>query len=386
MHPLKPLARGALAAALILSLAAALAAQPMPERELIAREGKGYLERVGPQLVLHLKGTPEEMGRQHGALPKEHIAELLKKLEKHQMVQMGPMADFANASFDGVWKTQLPHIPERFVREMKALAEAAGQPFEKLRRANTVPEFFHCSGFALFGKATRDGRLLHGRILDYGVTMGLQDHNVVIIAEPEGHIPFVSVGYAGFVGSVTGMNLKGIGFGEMGGGGVGQWDGTPMAFLMRRGLEEADSLQIAIALFRDSKRTCEYYYVLSDASIPSAVGVWATPERIEFVGPGEKRPPLDIPIEDGVLLSKDERYRLLAERVRERYGKIGPAEAIELMRRPVAMQHNLHNALMSPGTGELWVAHAAADGSPASEQPYTYLNIRELMSREPGQR
>lgn len=182
------------------------------------------------------------------------------------------------------------------------------------------------------------------------------------------------------------MNLKSIGFGEMGGGGVGQWDGTPMAFLMRRGLEEADSLQKAIALFRDSKRTCEYYYVLSDASIPSAAGVWATPEKIEFVGPGEKRPPLDIPIEDGVLLSKDERYRLLAERVRERYGKIGPAEAIELMRRPVAMQHNLHNALMSPGTGELWVAHATADGSPASEQPYTYLNIRELMSREPGQR
>ncbi len=374
------------ALALLLALCASAAAQPMPERTLIAREGKGYLERVGTQLVLHLKGTPEEMGRQHGALLKDDIAALLGKLEKHQMVQMGPMADFANASFDGVWKTQLPHIPERHVRELNALAEAAGQPFEKLRRANTVPEFFHCSGFAVFGKATRDGRLLHGRVLDYGVSMGLQDHNVVIIAEPDGFIPFVTVGYAGFVGSVTGMNLKGIGFGEMGGSRPGKWDGTPMAILMRRGLEEADSLESAVSLFRNARRTCEFYYVISDASIPSAVAMRATPESLEILRPGESHPLLDYPMEDAVLLSEGERYRLLAQRVRERHGKIGPQEAIELMRRPVAMEQNLHNVLMSPGTGEMWVAHADSDGSPASERTYTYLDIQELMSRMPDSR
>ena len=50
------------------------------------------------------------------------------------------------------------------------------------------------------------------------------------------------------------------------------------------------------------------------------------------------------------------------------------------MRRPVAMAHCLHTVLMSPRTGELWVAHATSDGQPASEQAYTYLNVRELMA------
>ena len=62
MLPEKRAASGALAAALICALAAARAAQPMPGRELFAREDRGYLERAGPQLVPQLKGSPEEIG------------------------------------------------------------------------------------------------------------------------------------------------------------------------------------------------------------------------------------------------------------------------------------------------------------------------------------
>lgn len=59
--------------------------------------------------------------------------------------------------------------------------------------------------------------------------MKLQDHAVLMIVEPEGQLPFVNVSYAGFIGSVTGMNLEQLSTGEMGGGGVGQWDGIPMS-------------------------------------------------------------------------------------------------------------------------------------------------------------
>ena len=59
---------------------------------------------------------------------------------------------------------------------------------------------------------------------------------------PEGKRAFVNVGYAGFVGSVTGMNEAQVSLGEMGGRGEGHWDGVPMANLMRRGLEECGSL------------------------------------------------------------------------------------------------------------------------------------------------
>ncbi len=106
--------------------------------------------------------------------------------------------------------------------------------------ANFIPEMFHCSGFALSGSATKDGTLYHGRILDYGCDWRLQDHAVLTIAEPEGKIPFVNVTYAGFIGSVTGMNAERVSIGEMGGRGLGHWAGVPMAFLVRMALEEAD--------------------------------------------------------------------------------------------------------------------------------------------------
>ncbi len=369
---------------LVFTCCACFSQPVMLQRKFIAASGAGYLERVGTQLVLHLKGTPEEMGKQHGTLLRTHIRQNVATIEKAGMTMFGGSGVAGRLAIYTVWEQQLKYMPKRYVTEMESLAKAAGIEFEQIRDANTVPEFFHCSGFALFGSATTDGELLHGRILDYGVELGLQDHAVVIIAQPTGQIPFVNVTYAGFVGSVTGMNLKGIGFGEMGGNGQGKWDGTPMSFLMRRGMEECSTLQSARDLFQNTKRTCEYYYVLSDANIPSALGVSATPESIEFVGPNEAKGPLTEAVKDAVLLSAGDRYKLLVERVRAKLGQITPETCLEIMKRPVAMKSCLHTVLMAPKSQQLWVAHATTTGDPASEQPYTYLNIRELMSKKPA--
>ena len=100
--------------------------------------------------------------------------------------------------------------------------------------------------------ATQDGTLYHGRVLDYAVDWQLQDHAVLIVCEPAGEIPFVNVSYAGFVGSVTGMNSRHVSIGEMGGGGQGHWDGMPMALLVREVLQTAGDLEAAIATMRDT--------------------------------------------------------------------------------------------------------------------------------------
>ena len=61
-----------------------------------------------------------------------------------------------------------------------------------------------------------------------------------------------------------------------------------MATLMRRALEECDSLAEVKRLWQQSPRTCEYYYVFADGEERSAVGVAATPEKIEFIEPGQR--------------------------------------------------------------------------------------------------
>jgi hypothetical protein len=240
------------------------------------------------------------------------------------------------------------------------------------------PELFHCSGFAVFGTATKDGKLYHGRVLDYMTTIGLQDAAVTFIVAPEGQIPFANVGYAGFIGSVSGMNDQAISLGEMGGRGEGQWDGVPMATLMRRALEECDTLDEVMELWKTSPRTCEYYYVFADGKTNRAVGVAATPERVEFVLPGEAHPRLGEGVADAVLLSAGDRLTKLRERVREHHGRIDAESAQLLMCRPVAMDSNLHNVLFVPEDGVLYVA-SASHAAPAADLPYARIDLRALL-------
>ena len=229
--------------------------------------------------------------------------------------------------------------------------------------ANFIPEMFHCSGFALSGSATKDGTLYHGRILDYGCDWRLQEHAVLTVAEPEGKIPFVNVTYAGFIGSVTGMNAKQVSIGEMGGRGLGHWEGVPMAFLVRMALEEADTLDEAVAVFRDNPRTCEYYYVVADGKTGQGVGMEASWDTFGVVKMGESHPRLPHAVKDAVLLSAGDRYEELARRVQAGHGTFDADSARELMSRPVAMKSNLHSVLFETATSRLWVANASKEGA-----------------------
>jgi hypothetical protein len=233
--------------------------------------------------------------------------------------------------------------------------------------------------------ATADGTLYHGRVLDYGVDLRLQEHAVLIVAEPTGGIPFVNVSYAGFIGSVTGMNAQHVSIGEMGGRGLGAWQGTPMSLLVREVLETAKDLDTAVEVFRGHKRTCEYYYVIADSKTNRAVGIAATPDNLTEIAPGEAHPRLPKPIADTVLLSAGSRYDDLVKRVQSQHGKLNADTALHLMDRPVAMRSNLHNVLFEPRSTRLWVANASQAGEPAAEQKYHAFQLTELLARRPAE-
>jgi hypothetical protein len=280
---------------------------------------------------------------------------------------------------------QRRYMPERFLEELRGLADGSGCSLEDTMVANFIPELFHCSGFAVMNSATKGGTLYHGRVLDYSIDWQLQEHAVLVVAEPEGRVPYVNVTYGGFIGSVTGMNAEHVSVGEMGGGGRGHWTGTPMAFLVRRVLEEAKTLDDAVAIFRDSPRTCEYYYVVADGDDNSAVGLAAHWNTFEVVKPGEAHPRLPEPTTDTVLLSAGDRYKELARRVREKAGSLDATSALHLMDCPVAMKSNLHNVLFEPHSTKLWVANASPDGQPAATQKYFAFQLSELLKRKPDE-
>jgi hypothetical protein len=355
----------------------------------LARCGEGFLEEVDGSKVLHLKGTPYAMGYQQGALLKDEIRPLVRflfdvKAKELKLDVAGlRLRPDPKALIASIAEGQKKFVPERFFEELRGVADGSGVAYEEIVVANFIPELFHCSGFALSGSATKDGTLYHGRILDYGCDWKLQEHAVLTVAEPEGRIPFVNVTYAGFVGSVTGMNARGVSVGEMGGRGLGHWAGVPMALLVRMALEEAEDLDAAVAVFRDHPRTCEYYYVIADGKTGKAVGMEASWATFGVVGMGETHLRLPHAVADAVLLSAGDRYEELVRRVRACHGQFDADSARALMDRPVAMKSNLHSVLFEPKSTRLWVAHASKDGAPASTQPYHAFRLTDLLGHAP---
>ncbi len=357
---------------------------PAAPRKLLAKHEAAYLEQIGSTRVLHLKGSYYDMGFQHGVLMKDEVVAASQLV--HMVGQLAWEKDFL-ASVKEAWERTSPFIPEKFKEEMRGLAEATGLTLEQVQEFTIFPELFHCSGFAMWGKATADGALLHGRVLDYMRDVGLDKYALIIVQEPEDANAFVNVAYSGMLGSVTGMNVKQVAIGEMGGKGTEKWDGMPMSLLLRECFESANTLAEARKIMEDTPRTCQYYYVISDAKADggrgSALGVAAETDSIQFINPNEAHPMLARPQEDTVLMSAGGRYTCLVDRVEKQYGKFTPELALDLMARGVSMKSNMHNALFKPATLEFWVTNSTVD-DPACNLPYTYYDLNKLMSTVPG--
>ncbi|MBI3211459.1 MAG: hypothetical protein HYZ47_02090 [Simkania negevensis] len=391
--------------------------------EVIRKEGGGYIENREGNFLVYLEGNPYERGYQHGTLLKEKIQwNIMQFLEREELESHERYKELMK-QFDLLLEK---YIPSHFIQEMEGIADGSGISFEKIALLNFFPEMFHCTGMTLNEEATKDRSLYHVRVLDYKVGMHLQHTAVLMVVKPEGKIPYLNVSYAGFVGSVTGMNREKIAIGEIGGDGYGAWEGIPMGFLIREILENAQNLKEAKKILEEGKRTCEYYYVISDGKSGQSLGFYATPSLLETIHPGEKYAFIN-PKEEKKTVGKDnklfltfteekrsksqvilqgaqgeplalihqqpkhtlilrgfgypERYPILIDEVEKHYGKID-ALALQEMIKLITNETNLHNAIFHPSTLEAWISHAGKEKegiASASQQPYHHYKLSELL-------
>jgi len=107
------------------------------------RCGKGWLEYIDGYPVLHLKGAPEEMGRQHGALLKDHIRANLHNLlhvkGEEAAVELGPLKLKPRQLVERIIALQSKYVPRRYFRELDAMADAAGVPRADARQISLPP-------------------------------------------------------------------------------------------------------------------------------------------------------------------------------------------------------------------------------------------------------
>jgi len=385
-------------------------------RETVDPAAKAYVETIEGQTVVHLKGSPYEMGFQHGALLRDKVNDgigVFNTLLATAHQETGIPIPVMNFALDCIYRRCAPHIPERFRREIEGLADGAGVDLQVLRRVHVICVITerNCSSFAVFGRASKDGKLYHGHNFDWVVDAGLQKNAALFLYEPDGRTPFAGYGYAGMIGYVSGMNMEGIAIGMI--GAVNRdvsWSGVPLMLLLRRVLEESTSLHDAQTVIANAHRTVGYNYVIADGDARDAHAFETSAHHCAMFHAGdasEAAAEYAITIEDAVFRadeamdpgvrrnqrcangypnlpygsnSYDHRYKGMAMRIRDGYGAINQPEALEILKAVAMKNTNLHSVLCNATDRELWAARAS-ESQDACTQPYTRFDLKKLFLR-----
>ena len=217
--------------------------------------GKARLKIINGVQVLYLYGTPEEMGEQHGHFMKSEIQTALRdwlrpqfKNEKNWETAKEDAHKLAN------------FIPEDYLRELKALAKAAEVPYDELLLSFTFMDmaifeqvFMQCTAIAAWDKATSDGTSFLARNFDFPGKGIL--HNIVIVYHPKGKLSFASLLWPGMIGPCTAMNEKGLALALNIVMGQPYGDALPQLILYRMIMENSTTIEEAVKLVKDAKRS-----------------------------------------------------------------------------------------------------------------------------------
>ncbi len=381
---------------------------------LIAREGKGYLEAIDGQLVVHLKGTHYEMGFQHGKL----LADRVKEDIKAYLVDFAYADKHTREELLGLYAKAQPFLPKGYEEEMKGMSDATGIPLEDIQAVHILPEMYHCSGAAVMNGATKDGKLYHYRSLDYSLDIGkdkqVQENATLLVFEPDGENAYVVVGWAGVLGCVTGMNAKGISVGEMGSSSKDEsFEGIPMIFLLREVMAHATSLDEAVDIFRKGPRTSGYNFIVTDGKIPDARALEVTRSQIAVFAPNDPaenvKPHWAIPDavrrvnhfvspelaatqrkEYNPLVSESASflgYNVISKFLEANRGKFDGDMMIKLCRQYPPNHPCLHQAVFCTSDLRFWVANAkspkAGKFAGAQNQTFYPYNLGDLLAKDP---
>lgn len=372
---------GARLLALVLTLACARGSAAEYPRPKPGRAGKGRLEYVQGIPVLHLYGSPAEMGRQQGTLLAEQFA-VLREHYLERFVRDGAQAEAAKLAAMGFQK----FMPPDYLAEMKALSAASGQPYVSVLLANTFLDsarVLWCSVAIVRGEASKGGRLLFARNNDFptfGIAHQASQLTVYHHAEPGRH-SFVAIGWPGMVGVISGMNDAGLCAATL----VsltqrGVQPGMPYTLMYRQVLERCTTPQQALELVKLTQRT--------SANNLSLAAPGAEPLVIEFSPQkvAARRPIRDVLLctnhfRSPVHIAKPwpvyGRYPKLAQLSEQHYGKIDVAALKQMLHACNQGGMTLQAMVFEPAERRL---HLSVGSLPATSGRYVIIECGKLMS------
>lgn len=185
----------------------------------------GTLRELAGQRVLHVWGSPHEMGYAHGYLLREAIIDVIDGYALSAIPQSTFAAAATNLATVGVIDPSLREEARAVIEGMKAAGGAESRGLGRTLNAddlllfNTITDLvaIGCSSVSAWGSATAadpelKGKLALVRNLDWTPDPALLKSQVIIAYEPSNpqQQSLVSVGFAGYLGCLSCMNETGV--------------------------------------------------------------------------------------------------------------------------------------------------------------------------------
>lgn len=235
---------------------------PTPFLEEVKQEGDRFVFRGGvlyrhPGMVpmLELEGTHYEMGLQYGTLLHAELKQYLADLEQVFRWLMGRQQGTIEEMLESFTRQTLnilSRLPERFVDELKGVAEATGLSLEQAALPALMYDVQMSMGCTGVLMRTAAGGVIHGRNNDTSSFGGekVNSSTVIVRHKAPGYHTVTHIDFPLFMGVETGYNDQGLTFSEETLN-VTQPnpDGHSLIYLIRAIMEECGSLDELPAYF-----------------------------------------------------------------------------------------------------------------------------------------
>ena len=177
-------------------------------------------EQYGKFIILKVTGTAYEMGFQQGVLMRNELIEMMEWIEKDPDFSLM----FPIAKLLGLIPIAEANSYQDIKDECRGLADGMNSSLMTYEKClilnfgdvvsgfidNGVPDKLSCSQAAATGKATKDGKLYHARVLDWDEVKPLLDYPTIIVRNPVDGIPHAYIGFPGNISPYMGINTEGL--------------------------------------------------------------------------------------------------------------------------------------------------------------------------------
>jgi len=345
------------------------------------KHGKGELKYINDLPVLRVEGKPDDIGEQVAVLATKSSGKLLAY----------PKDFLKLAGLESTWpamvaagKGLLKHFPADYLKEMDASVKAAQLDRDLLIGANTmfdIKKAFACSTLIVEPEKSVTKGMLFGRNLDFPTLGYLQDYSLVMVVRPEGKRAFVSIGFPGCLGVLSGMNDAGLTLAVLecytANDDSKRFEpGTPYGLCCRRILEECATVAEAEKLLRSMQRTTRINLAICDPKTAAVFEI--TPKTVAVRGAQDGCCCCTNHFRTKELATSTECRRFEILDATRQLGKLDVPDVAKRLH--LANQGNLtlQTMIFEPATLKL---HLAIGKTPSSALPMKTVELANLMGK-----